>query len=120
MEDASATSDETWKARVLSDFAAGNEPDVLFFFACSGDSAPILRRMVPIEEINAAYPQLSLPESEALREDDGVVYAIPARPYYEGLFVNTDLFEQCGLPLPDTWDHLEAAVAGFAAAGVKN
>ncbi len=118
VEDASATSDETWKARVLSDFAAGNEPDVLFFFACSGDSAPILRRMVPIEEINAAYPQLSLPESEALREDDGVVYAIPARPYYEGLFVNTDLFEQYGLPLPDTWDHLEAAVAGFAAAGV--
>ena len=118
VEDASATSDETWKARVLSDFAAGNEPDVLFFFACSGDSAPILRRMVPIEEINAAYPQLSLPESEALREDDGVVYAIPARPYYEGLFVNTDLFEQYGLPLPDTWDHLEEAVAGFAAAGV--
>ena len=118
VEDASATSDETWKARVLSDFAAGNEPDVLFFFACSGDSAPILRRMVPIEEINAAFPQLSLPESEALREDDGVVYAIPARPYYEGLFVNTDLFEQYGLPLPDTWDHLEEAVAGFAEAGV--
>ena len=118
VEDASATSDESWKSRVLSDFAAGNEPDVLFFFACSGDSAPILRRMVPIEEINAAYPELSLPESEALREGDGVVYAIPARPYYEGLFVNTDLFEQCGLPLPDTWDHLEEAVAGFAAAGV--
>ena len=118
VEDASATSDESWKSRVLSDFAAGNEPDVLFFFACSGDSAPILRRMVPIEEINAAYPELSLPESEALREDDGVVYAIPARPYYEGLFVNTDLFEQCGLPLPDTWDHLEEAVAGFAAAGI--
>ena len=118
VEDASATSDESWKSRVLSDFAAGNEPDVLFFFACSGDSAPILRRMVPIEEINAAYPELSLPESEALREGDGVVYAIPARPYYEGLFVNTDLFEQYGLPLPDTWDHLEAAVAGFAAAGV--
>ena len=118
VEDASATSDESWKSRVLSDFAAGNEPDVLFFFACSGDSAPILRRMVPVEEINAAYPELSLPESEALREDDGVVYAIPARPYYEGLFVNTDLFEQCGLPLPDTWDHLEEAVAGFAAAGI--
>ncbi len=118
VEDASATSDESWKSRVLSDFAAGNEPDVLFFFACSGDSAPILRRMVPIGEINAAYPELSLPESEALREDDGVVYAIPARPYYEGLFVNTDLFEQYGLPLPDTWDHLEEAVAGFAAAGV--
>ena len=118
VEDASATSDESWKSRVLSDFAVGNEPDVLFFFACSGDSAPILRKMVPISEINAAYPELSLMESDALREADGVVYAIPARPYYEGLFVNTDLFEQCGLPLPETWDQLEAAVQGFSETGI--
>lgn len=118
VEDDSATSDESWKARVLSDFAVGNEPDVLFFFAKSGDSAPILRRMVPISEINAAYPGLRLTESDSLREADGVVYAIPARPFYEGLFVNADLFEEYGLPLPDTWEHLEEAVSGFQAAGI--
>ena len=118
VEDDSATSDESWKARVLSDFAAGNEPDVLFFFACSADSAPILRKMVPIAEINAAYPDLALTESDILREADGAVYAIPARPYYEGLFVNTDLFEQLSLPLPETWEQLEQSVAAFNAAGI--
>ena len=118
VEDDSATSDETWKSRVLSDFAAGNEPDVLFFFACSGDSAPLLRRMVPIETINEAYPGLDLMVSDSLREADGVVYAIPARPYYEGLFVNADLFEAQGLPLPETWDDLERAVTAFAAEGI--
>lgn len=118
VEDTSATSDESWKTRVLSDFAVGNEPDVLFFFACSGDSAPILRRMVPIEEINAAYPDLDLLQSDSLRESDGVIYAIPARPYYEGLFVNTDLFEKNGVPLPRTWEQLEEAVTAFSAAGV--
>lgn len=118
VEDVSATSDESWKARVLSDFAVGNEPDVLFFFACSADSAPILRKLVPIEEINAAYPDVDLPLNEVMREADGAIYAIPVRPYYEGLFVNTDLFEQCGLPLPDTWEHLEQAIAGFQAAGI--
>ena len=102
VEDDSATSDESWKARVLSDFAVGNEPDVLFFFACSADSTPILRKMVPLSEISAAYPELSLIRSEALREPDGEIYAIPARPYYEGLFVNTDLFEACGVELPRT------------------
>ena len=107
-----------WKARVLSDFAAGNEPDVLFYFACSGDSAPLLRRMVPIAEINAAYPDLDLMQSDSLREADGVVYAIPARPYYEGLFVNADLFEQYDIPLPETWAQLEQAVEGFNAAGI--
>ena len=64
VEDDSATSDEGWKTRVLSDFAVGNEPDVLFFFACSADSAPILRMMVPITEINAAYPGLNLETSD--------------------------------------------------------
>jgi len=118
VEDNSGTSDESWKASVLSDFAAGNEPDILFFFACSADSAPILRKMVPLSEINAAYPELALPESDILREADGNVYAIPLRPYFEGLFVNTDLFEQYGALLPDTWEHLEAAVAIFREAGV--
>ena len=118
VQDDSATSDESWKARVLSEFAVGNEPDVLFFFACSADSAALLSRMVPIREINAAYPDLRLTEYEALREADGEIYAIPARPYYEGLFVNADLFERYGLPLPDTWAHLEQAVQGFAEAGV--
>ena len=54
VEDTSATSDEAWKASVLYDFAAGNEPDILFFFAANADSAPILSRVVPIAEINAA------------------------------------------------------------------
>lgn len=118
VEDSSGTSDETWKAGVLSDFAAGNEPDILFFFACSADSTPILRKMVPIDEINAAHPELNLPESDILREADGHVYAIPVRPYYEGVFVNTDLFERYGAPLPDTWAHLEEAISIFRDAGV--
>ncbi len=118
VEDTSGTSDESWKASVLSDFAAGNEPDILFFFACSADSAPILRKMVPIAEINAAYPDLALPESDILREGDGRIYAIPLRPYYEGLFVNTDLFERYGAPLPDTWAHFEKAIAVFRDAGI--
>jgi len=118
VQDSSGTSDEGWKAGVLSDFAAGNEPDILFFFACSADSAPILRKVVPVSEINAAYPELALPESDILREADGLVYAIPVRPFYEGLFVNTDLFEACGAPLPDSWEHLEQAIAVFNEAGI--
>ena len=29
--DSSATSDEAWKTAIMKDFAAGNEPDILFF-----------------------------------------------------------------------------------------
>ena len=87
ISDNSASSDETWKTSILYDFAAGNEPDVLFFFAANADSAPILSRVVPISEINAAYPDLHLPENPTLTEADGLVYAIPVRPFWEGLFL---------------------------------
>ena len=83
--DSSSTSDEAWKTSVLKDFAAGNEPDVLFFFAAGADSAPILSRVVSLEEINREYPGMNLPETEALREEDGKVYAVPVRGFWEVL-----------------------------------
>lgn len=118
IEDDSATSDESWKTSILYDFAAGNEPDVLFFFAANADSTPILSRVVPIDEINAAYPELKLTENQALAEADGRVYAIPVRPFWEGLFVNTDLFEQYDLELPTTWERFEQAIITFRGAGI--
>ena len=53
--DNSSTTDEAWKTAILKDFAAGNEPDILFFFAagrtrrrsCPG-SFPWRRSMPPI------------------------------------------------------------------------
>ena len=116
--DQSATSDEAWKKGVLKDFAAGNEADVLFFFARTTDSAAILNKVVPIDEINAAYPDLRLIVNHDIVEKDGRVYAIPVRTFWEGLFCNTDLFEQYGLELPTTWEKLEKAITVFRDAGV--
>ncbi len=116
--DVSAVSDEAWKTGVLQDFAAGNEPDILFFFAAGADSAPILSRVVPVEEINEAYPELNLPENDALRESDGRVYAVPVRAFWEGLFVNVDVFEALDVPLPADWDSFCHAIRVFRENGV--
>ena len=116
--DASAVSDEAWKTGVLNDFAAGNEPDILFFFGAGADSAPILYKVMPISEINSAYPGLNLPENDALREGDGRVYAVPVRSYWEGLYVNLDVFEACGAALPHDWDSFCAAVKTFREHGI--
>ena len=118
VQDSSAPSDEAWKTGVLMDFAAGNEPDVLFFFARTADSAYLLSRVVPIAEINAAYPALAIPENPACTEADGKIYAVPVRSYWEGLFCNTDLFEKYGVELPTTWDRLVAAIRTFRQNGV--
>lgn len=116
--DESSSSDEAWKTGVLMDFAAGNEPDVLFFFARTADSAYLLDRVVPIAQINAAYPELGIPENPACAEADGTVYAVPVRSFWEGLFCNTDLFERFGLALPTTWDLLETAIRTFRDNGI--
>ena len=118
ISDHSSASSESWKQSVLNDFAAGNEPDVLFFFARGADSAPILSRVIPIEQLNREYPELKLPVSEALREADGRVYAVPVRPFWEGLLVNRELFEEEGLALPDTWERLLEAVRVFRSRGI--
>ena len=118
VRDTSSTSDEAWKSSVLNDFAAGNEPDILFFFAAGADSAPLLSRVVPLDEINAAYPEIRLTENEALREADGKIYAVPVRGYWEGLYVHTDLFEQYGAPLPTDWDSLLEAIRIFRENGI--
>lgn len=118
VQDSSSTSDEAWKTSVLKDFAAGNEPDILFFFAAGADSAPILSRVVSLEEINREYPEMNLPETDALREADGKVYAVPVRGFWEGLYVHTDLFEQYGAPLPEDWDSLLEAIRVFRENGI--
>lgn len=118
IEDVSSNSDEAWKAGVLNDFAAGNEPDVLLYFAGTADSQPILNMVVPIHEINEAYPDVNLAEDERLREADGNVYAVEVRGFWEGLFCNIDLFEAYDVALPTDVASFETAIAVFQENGI--
>ena len=116
--DESSTSNEAWKAGVLKRFAAGDEPDVLFFFAAGADSKLLLNRLVPLAEINASYPDLSFPQDDVLKEADGQVYAVPLYSFWEGLYVNSDLFDRFGLDLPTDWEKLVRAIQVFRANGI--
>lgn len=53
----SATADDTFKVRVITDFETGSEPDVLFFFNGSDSNNFIdSGKVVSIEDIRAEYP----------------------------------------------------------------
>ena len=43
---------------------------------------------------------------------------MPVRPFWEGLLVNTELFEAAGISLPETWEGLLEAVRGFRERGI--
>lgn len=123
VEDSSATADEQWKSNVLTDFAAGNEPDVIFFFTDVNSKTLVEQnKVVSIEEIRTEYPDYGkniLPAAlESAKCVDGKQYAIPVRGYYEGIFCNKDLFDQYSLELPTNWENLEKAITTFVENGV--
>ena len=108
--DASGTSNEEWKAKVLTDFQTGTEPDVLFFFT-NADAEPIIQagKVVDVPTIRAAYPDYAdnMRDSMLAVASDGKNYAIPSSGFWENMFVNTKVLADCGVAVPGpdyTWD----------------
>lgn len=123
VEDESATADDAWKASILTDFAAGNEPDVIFFFTDINSKTLVEQnKVVSIDEIRAEYPEYGSNITDTAMTSaacvDGKQYAVPIRGFYEALFCNKDMFEANGLELPTTWDNFVAAVKGFNEKGI--
>lgn len=123
INDESATADETWKARVTTDFSSGNDPDVVFYFT-GADAKQLIEngKVVSIEEIRKQYPDYAKDITDAamsfMKEFDGNHYAVPIRGFYEGLFCNKDLFDKYGLELPTDWAKLETAIKKFKEEGI--
>ena len=114
VNDGSATSNEEWKAKVLTDFETGSEPDVLFFFT-NADAEPFItaNKVVSIDEIRAEYPDYAanMKESMMATAADGKHYSVPSSGFWENMFVNKTVLEACGVAMPGpdyTWDQFLA------------
>ena len=111
VDDSSATSDETFKSRVITDFETGSEPDVLFFFN-GVDSNQFVEqgKVVSVDEIRKEYPDYA----SNMKDDmlgaspvDGKNYSIPVNGFWEGMFVNKEVLKKAGVDVPTkdtTWD----------------
>lgn len=111
INDASATSDETFKSRVLADFEVGSEPDVLFFFNGVDSNAFVeAGKVVSIDEIRAEYPDYASNMKDELMGAspvDGKNYSVPVNGYWEGLYVNKEVCEKANVEIPGpdtTWN----------------
>lgn len=114
VQDASATSNEEWKAKVLTDFETGTEPDVLFFFT-NADAEPFIQagKVVDIATIRGEYPDYAtnMRDSMLAVASDGKNYAVPSSGFWENMFVNTKVLDDCGVAVPGpdyTWDQFLA------------
>ena len=123
VNDGSATSNEEWKAKVLTDFETGSEPDVLFYFT-NADAEPFIGagKVVSLEEIRAEYPDYAgnMKDSMIAVAADGKQYAVPSSGYWENMFVNKKVLEDCGVAVPGpdyTWDQFLADCETLKEAG---
>lgn len=113
--DASATSNEEWKAKVMTDFETGTEPDVLFYFNGNDSDAIVSAgKVVSLDDIRAAYPEFATNMKDEMlvpSSVDGKVYSVPVNGYWESMYVNTKVLEAAGVTLPGadyTWDQFLA------------
>lgn len=109
--DMSAVSDESFKARINTDFETGSEPDVLFYFT-GADASNFIQagKVVSIDEIREVYPDYAsninmdyVPASLV----DGKKYVVPSIGYWEGLLVNKAVLDAAGVEMPGpdyTWE----------------
>ena len=109
--DASATSNEEWKAKVMTDFETGTEPDVLFYFNGVDANAVVeAGKVVSLDEIRAEYPNYASNMKEELlvpSPADGKVYSVPVNGFWESMFVNKKVLEAAGVEMPGasyTWE----------------
>ena len=123
VNDGSATSNEEWKAKVLTDFETGSEPDVLFYFT-NADAEPIITagKVVSIDEIRAEYPDYAtnMKDSMMAVASDGKHYAVPSSGFWENMFVNKTVLDACDIEVPGpdyTWEQFLADCETIKEAG---
>lgn len=114
VEDYSGVTDEGFMAE-LSKMLASGEADVAVLPVGSGFT---VNEFVTVNELIGAAPESGAKRFESMKEADGSVLLAPIRLNWEALYVNTDVFERFGMPLPQTFEQLIAACAVFSQSGV--
>ncbi len=127
VQNESATVDDAWKSRVLSDFEVGSDPDVIQMFT-SSDSDPLISagKIVSVEDIKAVYPEYAANMSDAAMANvqlkspvDGKVYGVPTNGYWEAVFYNKALIKEAGYDaFPTDWNEFLKMCDALVAKGI--
>ena len=124
VKESGSTADEAWKAQVQTDFEAGSEPDVLFYFnGVNSDAFIEQNKVVSIDEIRAEYPDYGANMKDELLGAsplDGKNYSIPFVGFWEAMFVSNKVLDEVGVEMPGsdyTWDQFLADCEKIKEAG---
>lgn len=111
---------EQYKTKIKTAFAAGEAPDISYMFSGGSFVQPYIDAglLLPIDEyLTEETLNKVLPGMMSGCTFNEKVYTLPTITFLANLYCNTEMFEQAGAKIPETWDELLDAVDKLNAAG---
>jgi raffinose/stachyose/melibiose transport system substrate-binding protein len=114
IDEATSAAGEAFKTKINTDFASGNEPDVTYGFnGAAGKPLVDSGKVISWEEELAKDPTWAANFKKAgldAGKYEGKLYALPYIGFFEGVWINTDLFKNNGLEIPKTYEDILKAI----------
>ena len=111
--------DQPWQDKVMVYANAKILPDVFTYWTFPNMMLPLVNAglLEPLNKSDLASAGF-LPGSLEASEYNGKIYGIPKSADTWVLFVNKDLFQKAGVPIPTSWEDIVASVPKFKAINV--
>jgi raffinose/stachyose/melibiose transport system substrate-binding protein len=114
VDEATGAGGDAFKIKINTDFASGNEPDLTYGFnGVLGKPLVDSGKVISWEAELKADPVWASnfkPDTLETCKYNGKLYALPFLGFFEGMWVNKDVFEKCGLEIPKTYDDILNAI----------
>jgi len=103
----STVAHEDFKQALRTYLVASPPPDVLTWFA--GERMRFFTRAGLIADITDVWEEndwttVYSPGAQAMSSDEGAFYFIPQSYYWWAVYYRTDIYDELGLEVPETWD----------------
>lgn len=110
IDEATGAGGDAFKIKINTDFASGNEPDLTYGFnGVLGKPLVDSGKVISWEEELKADPVWASnfkPDTLQTCKYNGKLYALPFLGFFEGMWVNKDVFEKYSLEIPRTYDDI--------------
>jgi raffinose/stachyose/melibiose transport system substrate-binding protein len=118
--EAEATENETYKTKIRTAVAVNEAPDIFYDWG-AGFAKPFVEagKVLPLDEyLEDGTKEKLIQGSLDHFTYDGKIYALPIYMIAGVFYCNQELFDRCGIKIPETYDELLEAVKSFKQNGV--
>lgn len=122
IDEATSAASDAFKTKINADFASGNEPDVAYAFnGAIGKPLVDSGKVITWEEElskDAAWAANFKKDALDSVKYNGKLYALPFIGFFEGMWINKDLFKNNGLEIPKTYEDIVKSIPVLRGKGI--